>query len=531
MAYDIGPKIGIDGEAEFRKSIQMINTNIKTLGSEMKVVTAEFEENADGMEALAAKADVLERTYDEQSKHLEKVRDMLQKSKDLYGDNAQETQKWQRVVNESAAALKKTENELKRTKDTMEKLEDGTEEAGDAFDDLGDAAGKVGKNFNKFEVAAGNLISGVISGMAGAIKDVAGEIFNLDEATEEYRVAQGKLKTAFEVSGYSMHAAKTAYRDLYAIMGDTDSATEAAQLMAKLSESEEDLSQWTTIAAGVMGTFGDALPIEGLIEAANETAKTGKLTGQLADALNWAGIAEEDFQKQLDAAGSESERNRLIMETLAGAYDDASNAFYRNNEELIRTRENQAKLDEVSAKLGETVSDVKNAFVEQFGPAITDAAENVADFIQGVDTDALFEKFEWAFGAIQDVWDEADDYFDDVADIIGGAFTGLQGLWEGDFQKAADGARRIIDGLKGAVQEASQDFDRWLNKAWDSTVAYEWQYSNGQYVKVPRGTMEANQQATQEKSDVYMDGVKVGSLVTNRQSNASIARGNNLLLK
>lgn len=273
MPYDIGPRIGIDGESEFRRSIQNINANIKSLGSEMKVVTESFADNANSMEALAAKTDVLERSYDQQAKHLEKVQDMLDRAKSKYGENATETLKWQRAVNESTAALKKTENELKDTKEAMERLEKSTDGAEDAFEDLGKAAEKSGKGMSAMTVAAGNLISGGISKIAEIAGDVVSEIYNLDEATEEYRASQGKLQTAFEASGYSVEAAKGAYKELYKIMGDTDSATEAAQLMAKLSESEADFAEWTQIAAGVAGTFGDALPIEGLIEAANETAK------------------------------------------------------------------------------------------------------------------------------------------------------------------------------------------------------------------------------------------------------------------
>mgnify|MGYP007015035450 CR=1 FL=1 len=64
-----------------------------------------------------------------------------------------------------------------------------------------------------------------------------------------------------------------------------------------------------------------------MIESANETAKVGQVTGSLADALNWVGISEDAFNEKLAACSSESERNRLIMETLSGAYDEASAAF------------------------------------------------------------------------------------------------------------------------------------------------------------------------------------------------------------
>ena len=205
-------------------------------------------------------------------------------------------------------------------------------------------------------------------GVAGATA-LTTAFIALDSATEEYRVAMGKLNTAFDAAGFSAESARKSYRNFYAILGDTDTATEASQLLAKLAENEQDVSTWTRIAAGVSGTFGDSLPIEGLIEAANETAKVGTVTGQLADALNWAGIMEDDFNERLSACGSESERNKLIMDTLAQTYEGAADAFYRNNKQIVDARRNQATLSEVTAKLGDTSALVKNRLWEMFGAA------------------------------------------------------------------------------------------------------------------------------------------------------------------
>lgn len=221
---------------------------------------------------------------------------------------------------------------------------------------------------------------GAITAAAGA---AVGGLLALEGATEEYRIAQGKLKTAFDAAGMSADAAQEAYTGFYEILGDTDTATEASQLLAKLAENEKDVSKWTKIAAGVNGTFGDSLPIEGLIEASNETAKVGQVTGVLADALNWAGISEDTFNEKLAACTSESERNRLIMDTLSGTYDEASAAFYRNNEALVQGRENQAKLDATLATLGQTVSNVKNRLLSEFLPSISNVAVAFSAMIAG----------------------------------------------------------------------------------------------------------------------------------------------------
>ncbi len=186
-------------------------------------------------------------------------------------------------------------------------------------------------------------------------------------ATEEYRTAMGKLNTAYDAAGFGADAAATAYQEFYKILGDTDTATEASQLLSKLTQNEKDIARWTRVSAGVAGTFGDALPVEGLIEAANETAKVGKVTGTLADALNWVGISEDKFNERLEAAGSESERNRLILDTLTESYEGAAAAFEANNREIIQARQNQAAMAEVTGRLGTASTTAKNGLMKLFG--------------------------------------------------------------------------------------------------------------------------------------------------------------------
>lgn len=246
----------------------------------------------------------------------------------------------------------------------------------------------------KFSFNLSSIWSAVKKGgqiVAAGVSAVGGALMAVSALTEEYRVAQGKLNTAFEAAGYSSETAATAYNEFYKILGDTDTATEASQLLAKLAENEQDMETWTRAAAGVWGTFGDALPIESLIEAANETAKTGTVTGTLADALNWAGISEDEFNAKLAAAGDESERNRLIMETLSSTYDTAADSFYKNNDQIIKNREQQAKLTEAMASVGDAVDKVKGAFVERFMPAISDAADKVSEWLNGMDVNAVID--------------------------------------------------------------------------------------------------------------------------------------------
>lgn len=384
MPVNIGPKIGIDGEKEFRQNLNSISQQLKTLGTEMKAVTSAFDANDKSQENLANQSQVLTEQLSLQEKRIEEIQKALDHARANYDENSNEVQRWQQAMNNAVAELNKTRSQLSKVQSEMDGTEDSTKDLTDALNDVGGASEKASGGLSSMTVAMGNLISSGIQAAASALADLVSSLWNLDESTEEYRRAQGRLNTAFEAAGYGADTAQQAYKAFYGILGDTDTATEASQLLAQLAESEEDVATWTEIAAGVSGTFGDSLPIEGLIEAANETAKVGEVTGTLADALNWVGISEDEFNAKLAAAGSESERNRLIMETLSNQYDQAAQAFYRNNEALVESRNTQAEMSETLSSVGEAVANMKNQLSQELLPVLQ-------EIISGIDWNQLGE--------------------------------------------------------------------------------------------------------------------------------------------
>lgn len=320
---------------------------------------------------------------------------------------------------------------------------DGTVKIGTELDDSGFKSGisKLGNVASKALKGGVAVIGSVATAASGAVTG----LLALESATEEYRVAQGKLNTAFEAAGYGPEAAAQAYNDFYAILGDTDTATEASQLLAKLADNQEDLSSWTRIAAGVNGTFGDSLPIEGLIEAANETAKVGTVTGTLADALNWAGISEDEFNEKLAACTDESERNQLIMDTLAATYDEASDAFYRNNEALVASREAQAQMDSALSELGQAVSDVKTRMIGEFLPAVAQVTTGLAGMLSG--TEGAEEQFsEGIDSLINAAVSKLPEFLDFGAQILSSVLSGII--------QSAPKIAEAIPGVIGDIGEA-----------------------------------------------------------------------------
>lgn len=219
--------------------------------------------------------------------------------------------------------------------------------------------------------SAGKWAAGIATAAVGTATAIGGAFVAVTENTREYRNEMAKLETAFQTAGHSSEVAKQTYVELNAVLGDSGQATEAANHLAMLCDTEEELQKWTDICTGVYATFGDSIPIEGLAEAANETAKVGSLTGSLADALNWAGVNEEEFQASLDKCNTEQERQALITETLTGLYDEASSTFKEANADIIEANKAQESMNSVMAEIGAIAEPVITLFMNMFAEMLT----------------------------------------------------------------------------------------------------------------------------------------------------------------
>lgn len=397
---DISAKLEVDGEKAFKDSLKAVDAELKNLKSEMDLTASAMDDMADSEEKTAKQGETLEKIIDTQEKKLGLLNEKYQTSvgrlgdlgtalenaKNEFGANSEQALKAQNAYNKQLKSAMDLKTQINQTAAEMNKAKKDFSDLGKASDELGDGMAKAGDSGGKIkEIFAGNVLAGGAMALAGAVANIAKSFLDIDKATEEVRENLAKVDSAFSASGKSAESSRKAYRDFYKILGDSDTAAESTQLLAQLAKSEQDVDKWTRTATGVMATFGDSLPINSLIEAANETAKVGTVTGVLADALNWVGISEDEFNAKLAACSSEQERNTLITETLAATYEDAATAYEANNAGLMQARELQAQLDESLAALGGTVQNVKNGLLADFLPAIVQIIEGFNDFVNGVD--------------------------------------------------------------------------------------------------------------------------------------------------
>ena len=260
-------------------------------------------------------------------------------------------------------------------------------DSSDAERELDKISGSAEKTANETDEALskiGTVAGGLAKGIALAGAAIGTAWIATIESTREYRAEMGKLETAFLTAGHTSEVARETYSDLNAVLGDSAQATEAAQHLAKLTDSEKDLQTWTDICTGVYATFGESLPIESLTEAANETAKSGVLTGGLVDALVWAGHSETEFQEKLDACTTEQQRQKLIMDTLNGTYKDASAQYKETNKDVLAANKAQEKLTNAFAELGRIGEPILTAIKTKVAEMVSAAIPHIENFVKKI---------------------------------------------------------------------------------------------------------------------------------------------------
>lgn len=363
--FKISGKLAVDGIDKAKKDLDKTGDAAKETAEKTEKLTGEFEKLSYKIEHQQSKVDPLKRKY-----------------ADLcltQGKNSKEAKECAEEIENLSSELKKNRARLEDAKNAAEGYDKSLDDAGKSGKSFGD---KLKDSFGKVGKAAGIV--------TGALVAVGTAIITLESETREYRTAMGKLDAAFTTAGHSTESATKTYKTLQSVLGETDQAVEAANHLAKLTDNEQDLEKWTNICTGVFATFGDSLPIEGLTEAANETAKVGQVTGPLADALNWAGVSEDEFNKALAACNTERERAALITETLNGLYDEAAEAYKHENEAILEANAAQENWNEAVARIGAIVAPAANAIKNGLANALNkavDAFEELGEKTKKADSD------------------------------------------------------------------------------------------------------------------------------------------------
>lgn len=391
--------------SELKKSMQEARKQVAYANSEFKEASSSMDDWSKSSDGISAKLKQLKSNLTAQEKVLAEYEKTLEQVKKEYGENSDEALEWATKLNNQKATVNKTKKEIDGYEDALQKVSKAEQTASktgkdvaEVLEDMGKKAEDAEDGFTVLKGAVATFAGNVLTGLANGIKDGISSLMNLATETREYRTELGKLETAFTTAGFSTETATKTYKDLYAVLGDEGQTVEAVNMLAKLADTEEDLAEWTTIATGVYGTFGNSLPIESLTEAANETAKTGALTGSLADALNWAGVSEDDFQASLDGCTTEQERQALITDTLNGLYSDAAKKYEETNKSVMDANRANSDYTDTLAEMGAKIEPVTTSLKTGF----TELLQELLKLVGDVDMEAFTAKIEEGFAVLKD---------------------------------------------------------------------------------------------------------------------------------
>lgn len=501
MAINIGPRIGMDGEPEFRRQINNIVQQCKTLDSEMKNLSSSFDDNDQSQEKLTQQSQILSRQIEAQTKRIELLQKGLDESAKKYGENDTKTLKWRQSVQDATTTLNKlvrelddvnsamassaydqltkeieeqeaevkrlrtayqnavlefgdaseeaeklgrelsdTSSELKDSRSAMKRAADAADELDNSLEDAADSADDLEGGFSGLgSIIGGNVIADGISSVVSGLKD-------LHDETLEYRRIMASLETSSENFGYTSEQTAESYQKLIGVLGDTQTAATTLSNLQAIGLEQEDLNTLIDDAIGAWARYGDSIPIDSLAESVTETINTRQVTGTFADVLNRATGEEDAFNEALQETGDKGEAAQLVLDKLNELdLTHLGEEWQENNESLTEYNKSQDSLQDAMADLAETAE-----------PVLTDITNFLVDMLE----------------VINDISDAAGPVFEFFTADIGGEVFGLGGKNITDIR---DGVTELENALAGLNEEQLKQVEIEMQKQNLDPMSIEYQ--------------------------------------------------------
>ncbi len=362
---EIGARLTLDGEAEWKSQLNAATREMKNLESELKAGQAAFNGQANSIEALTAKQKSLQQMQTQQTEKVNKLRQAVADATEVWGENSAKTDAVRRQYNYAQVALSKLDQELAENERYMDEARKSADQCATSIDGYGKkvkqstsdtkaagtSTGTLGSALSKLGVTS--LASGLsITALGAAFKKAWDFVSGLVEETKELREGLAKLDVAARQAGTSFDSdLNDSLRELYSISGDMDSSMEAlSNLLASGFTGGENMTAVIRNLSGAVIEFPDTLKIESLADSLQETLATGEATGQFAELLGRVGVNVDSFAAALSLCNTEAEAQDLVLRTLAGAgLSDVADAYRDTNESLVAYNEAQYDLDTAKA--------------------------------------------------------------------------------------------------------------------------------------------------------------------------------------
>ncbi len=504
MADNFGLKIGVEGEKEFKKALREINQEFKVLGSEMKLVTSQFDKQDNSVQAVTARKKVLTKEIDEQKEKIDLLEKALKNSSDSFGQTDSRTKAWAVQLNHAKAELNDMERELDKNNTALGEAEQGFASAGESAGEFG---GAVEESAERTEKAGGSFekIGGVLKGIGVAVgaaiiaigtAAVAASV-SLVKLGDEYNQAVNQISASTGATGAELEALGAVARNVYKKNFGESMADVAEGLSvvkkttglwgAELEKATEsgfalrdtfgfEMQESARAAGALMKNFGVSAEQAYNIIAVGAQNGADK-NGDLLDTLN-------EYSAQYSALGLSADQfiASLISGADAGVFsiDKVGDAVKEFN---IRAKDGSVTTTQAFAALGMNADDMmrrfasggadaqaaffevvralntmedplakNNAAVALFGTMYEDLEANVLPVLSSM-ADGAQKNYD-ALSQINKI------KYNDLDTAIEGTKRSLQGVFLPVVSEVSAGITGVFSTLGNAINEANGDFEQ-----------------------------------------------------------------------
>lgn len=407
---NINTKFTLSGEKEYKQAISEIGRGMKVLDSEMRKVTSAYAQNADSVEALGAKNDVLERKILTQTEKIEYLKAALQQSAEKYGEADKRTMQWQTSLNNAEADLNSLNNQVDENK---QKIADSGKEMGNLGDVVNGLTSKLGiqlpDSMKSSMNAMGNLDTSALA-MAGGFAAVAAAIVKAEKAMismtkESAAFADNIITLSMQTGQSTQQLQEFSYAtELIDVSVDTLQGS-----LRKLTNNMQDTMNGTGNAKASFEALGVSVTnADGSMRSANDVFY------ETIDALGKVKNETERDAMSMDIFGrSAQDLNPLIIQgskTLKAYADEAHNVGYVLDDEALSAL---GAVDDAYQRLQKTQEGVKNQLAAEFAPYLEefygDATQGVKDLGKAIKDSGIVDAFGMLLETVGDILNPMSD--------------------------------------------------------------------------------------------------------------------------
>ena len=389
MAVNIGPKIGIEGEKEYRKQLNGLITQQKTFSAEMRELESSFDESTSAMEKNRKKGELLEKQIANQEKTVAELEKGLEACKEKYGENEAQTQKWKQAVSNAKSELNKMKSELNKIPRSLENVGKSMQTVGKKMQSIGEGMTKyVTAPLTAMGAASIAAWKEVDEGLDIVVKKTGATGEALNSLQESVKTVATTIPTSFETAGSAIGEVNTRFG-----LTGTELETLSGKFIKFAELNNTDVSSSVDNVQKIMAAFGlETKDAGAVLDVLNKTGQntgidmntlqtsllknSSALQGMGMDAYSAAG-----FLGQVETSGADTSQVMSgLQKALVNAADDGQT--------LPQALSNFQGIMNSTASDQEKLTAAIDLFGKKAGPAIFEACKQGSLSFENFSADA-----------------------------------------------------------------------------------------------------------------------------------------------